>query len=344
MKTKTHTKLILSFAGIVFCVLLATMTVMFVVGVFLYRMGIFTAGQRSPVFPALMLMFVCILIGTGISLFVGSKMIKPITKLSKALSEVTEGNFGTRIEEKGSIEEIRDMAKNFNSMARSLSSIETLRNDFIVNVSHEFKTPIASIEGYVTLLQNEDLSAAERNEYIGMILESSGQLSTLSGNILNLSKLESQETLLNKKEFRLDEQIRQAVLLLEKEWSSKDLHIHVDLSKITYNGDEALLMQVWTNLIGNAIKFTGPGGSIRIGSFVRGARAAVEISDSGCGISEGALETIFDKFYQEDTARKSEGNGLGLTLAKRIVDLCGGTITVKSRIGKGSTFTVSLPL
>jgi signal transduction histidine kinase len=162
-------------------------------------------------------------------------------------------------------------------------------------------------------------------------------------NILNLSKLENQEIILEKKRYRLDEQLRQAVLQLESEWSAKDLQLEIDLSKTFYNGNERLMMQVWTNLIGNAIKFTPCGGTIGI-LLNSDSNAVVTVTDTGCGMDENIRLHMFDKFYQGDTARKSEGYGLGLALVKRIVDLCQGSISVNSDLNKGSEVTVSLPL
>ncbi len=346
MKIETHRKLIFYFAGIVFLIILLSMSCMVCIAFLMYMNGVLPTNEHdaSPLGPIIVLLILSLVIGAVVSLFVGSKIIKPVTDLTEVSKRVAEGDFDVKLSETGSIEEIREMSRNFNTMVDELSGIETLRNDFIVNVSHEFKTPIAAIEGYATLLQSEDLTDSERDEYTKMIIEGSRQLSKLSGNILNLSKLESQEIVMNKKDFRLDEQIRQAILLFEKDWSAKDLNMEIDLSNIGYHGDEGLLLQVWINLIGNAVKFTDAGGTISIQSYMQGSSAVVEITDSGCGMDESTIKKIFDKFYQGDTTRKSEGNGLGLTLAKRIIDLCGGDIKVESQPGSGSTFKISLPL
>lgn len=272
-----------------------------------------------------------------------NKSLKPIKSLIEAINKVSKGDFSIKLEEQIHPPVIKELNTSFNKMVNELNSIETLRNDFIVNVSHEFKTPIAAIEGYATLLQDNDLTEEERNEYTKIILDSASQLSSLSGNILKLSKLETQEIVPDKKYFSLDEQLRQALLLLENQWSKKNIDIDMDLKSINYYGSEDLLMQVWLNIFSNAIKFTPENGLIvtRLKNTVNGI--CVSISDNGIGMSEEVKSKIFDKFYQGDTSRNFEGNGLGLTLVKRIIDLCGCSINVKSKIGRGTTFTIYLP-
>lgn len=235
------------------------------------------------------------------------------------------------------------MSVRFNKMVHEISNIETLRSDFVVNVSHEFKTPLATIDGYAMLLQDDDLSPEERQHYIEKILDSSQRLSNMSGNILLLSKLENQENVINCERYRIDEQIRETVLLLEYKWSEKQIELDIDLPSCNFIGNKSLLNHVWFNLIDNAIKYSRRGGTIRIFMQVDDKQISVSISDNGCGISKDTAKYIFDKFYQGDRARNTEGNGLGLALVKRIVDLCGGTITVMSEVNVGSEFRVILP-
>jgi len=192
-------------------------------------------------------------------------------------------------------------------------------------------------------LQDKSVPESERDEYIKTIIDSSKQLSVLTENILNLSKLENQEVVFDKKEFRLDEQIREAVLMLENKWSEKEIDLIVDLSKVNYVGNKNLLRQVWLNLIENAVKFTPENGCIEIRLISIEDQITVKIRDNGRGIGESDIKHIFDKFYQADRARKQTGNGLGLALVKRIIDLCGGSIEVQSETEKGSEFTVILP-
>ncbi len=344
MKRKNASRLWIYFALIVFSIMLATAVIMAFLAYFLLQTGHLNQSNGNPLVPIIFLLFMSVMTGTCISLFVAKKILKPITRFSRVADEVAKGNFNIRMDETGHIAEIRDLTQKFNKMIQELSGIETLRNDFVVNVSHEFKTPIASIEGYATLLQDENISEPERNEYAQMIIASSRQLATLSHNILNLSKLENQEIILEKEAYRLDEQIRQAVLMLEPDWSLKELDLQIDLVKSDYYGNEKLLMQVWMNIIGNSIKFTPHGGRISIRLFEDETALVVKISDTGCGMDEAVIKHIFDKFYQGDAARKADGNGLGLTLAKRIIDLSNGNIMAESKLGKGTVFTVVLPL
>lgn len=239
---------------------------------------------------------------------------------------------------------MRDIAKKFNAMAHDLSNIETLRGDFVANVSHEFKTPLSSIEGYATLLQNPSLSDDRRDYYIQKILDNSRKLSELSSNILLLSKLENQEMVIGVSEFRLDEQIRRSILMLEDKWTKKQIEFDMDLPIQLYRGSEGLLERVWINLIDNAIKHSDAGGVIRIDIAKSDFGISISVADSGDGMSDEIKKHIFEKFYQGDLSRREEGNGLGLSLVKRIIELCGGDIRVESAPGCGATFIVDLPL
>lgn len=296
-------------------------------------------GRPSPFLSFLM---TSLSVGTVVTVVAGWRILRPITRLSKAMESVAEGNFHVQMDPSHHVTEVRELALNFNKMVRELGSIETLRTDFVVNVSHEFKTPLAAIEGYATLLQDESLSSAERQEYTQIIIESARQLSTLTGNVLRLSKLENQEILTDQVPYRLDEQLRQAVILLEPQWEEKNLDVQVDLERTEYCGNAQVMLQVWLNLLGNAVKFTPPGGRIRIKLEREDGGLYVTIADSGVGMSPQVQEHIFDKFYQGDVARERSGNGLGLALVKRILDLSGGRVQVESRPGEGSTFTVFL--
>ena len=217
------------------------------------------------------------------------------------------------------------------------------RSDFVANVSHEFKTPIASIEGYATLLQDHRLSPEKHDHYVEIIIENSRRLSNLSSSILMLSKLENQEVIPNKTVYRLDEQLRKVILMLEGKWEPKNIEFDMELPRKLYYGSERLLEQVWSNIIDNAIKHSPENSTIHV--FMNTTDDAVEVivTDHGEGMTEDVQKHIFEKFYQGDPSRKSEGNGLGLPLAKRIVELCNGRITVTSAPGEGSAFTVRLP-
>lgn len=312
-------------------------------GMFLLCYGSGNDFFKSPFIALVLFASESITAGSAISFFVGKRILNPLGEISAAASAVAKGDFSIRLTEEQPIGEISDITKNFNVMVQELGSIETLRTDFIVNVSHEFKTPIAAIEGYATLLQDENLTREEHDEYTRMIIESTKQLSTLTGNILKISKLENQEYIADKTEFRLDEQIRLAILQLESEWSKKELNLNIDLQKVLFYGNHELCMQVWSNLLGNAVKFAGQHGNINISLIAANGFVQVIISDDGPGMSESVQKHIFEKFYQGDNARSRKGNGLGLPLVKRIIDLCGGEISVESSTGNGATFMVRLP-
>lgn len=231
----------------------------------------------------------------------------------------------------------------FNAMVRSLRSIETLKTDFISDFSHEFKTPISSICGFAKLLKNQNLSEEEKREYVDIIIAESERLSRLSKNALSISKLENSDGAIEKKTYRLDEQLRKCVLIFQTEADGKQIDLSLSGEDVTFYGNEELLQQLWINLIGNAVKFTPEHGSIAIDISSGENVVRVSVSDTGCGMDEITKKRIFDKFWQADSSRTTVGNGLGLAIAKKIVDLSGGNIEVASEIGKGSTFTVVLP-
>lgn len=293
-------------------------------------------------FVIIVAFIVCIIIGTIITGFVGRTILQPIHDLSKATSQVARGNFSVRVKEPND-NEYGTLARNFNKMAQELSGIETLRGDFISNVSHEFKTPLASIQGFAKLLQDETLSKEDRKEYTQIIIDETSRLSKLSSNILNLTKLENQTTIGKKSRFSIDEQIRKIVLMLEPEWSKKQIDLDIDLEDIFYIGNEDLMGQVWQNIINNAIKFTPMNGKMKIKLFRSETGIIAKISDNGPSIPNDKKDKIFEKFYQGDKSRATEGNGLGLALVKRIVDLCGGKVWVENLFEGGVCFNVELP-
>lgn len=288
-------------------------------------------------------MITSVLAGCIISYLVTRRPIRTAEEISKATKAVAKGDFSIRLDEKTSVSEFREMANNFNIMVRELENTEMLRKDFIENVSHEFKTPLAAIEGYTTLLQKRDLSDEKREEYIRKILLSTHRLNSLTGNILLLSRLENQELEIRKNEFCLDEQIRESILLSEEKWSEKNIDLDIQLSPCTCYANEELLSHVWLNIIGNAVKFVPQNGAIAVKLFYHQSDVIVMISDSGPGMNEETLKRVFEKFYQGDSSRSTGGNGLGLALAKRIIDLHEGEIIVQSEEGKGTAFTVRLP-
>lgn len=280
-------------------------------------------------------------LGTGISFFAGKIFLKPITSLRYAFDEIAKGNFDVRIENVHD-REFNHLIESFNRMAAELGSIETFKNSFISDFSHEFKTPLASINGFSELLKSKNLSDEERIEYAHIISDETSRLIKLSENILNMSKVENQQYVIDKVNFSIDEQLRRVIVMLQHQWEKKDITFNLDLENINYFGNPQLLEQVWSNIIGNAIKFTGQGGEISVRCYENENDITVKVRDNGIGMDEQTMSRIFDKFYQGDSSHSGEGNGLGLALAKQVVNLCGGQIRVKSQPNVGSTFTVEL--
>lgn len=343
MSRRHHSKLWLCFSGIVFATVFVVFLFISGVWILLFELNVLPQNPFDRHIPIIVFCFGSILLGVIIALFVGKLIIRPIQNISNALDELSRGNFTVRVPEEEKIPEIREMAQRFNATTYDLSHIETLRSDFVVNVSHEFKTPIAAIEGYATLLQNQNLPSQKHDHYVEKILDNSHRLSSLSSSILTLSKLENQEAILDNKEYRLDEQIRKVILRLENKWTKKNIEFDMDLAKQMHYGSEQLLEQVWSNLLDNAIKHSPQKGIIHVSINKTESQLSVLIADHGDGMTEEVQKHIFEKFYQADSSRKAEGNGLGLALVKRIVDLCKGQISVESTPGNGSAFIVTLP-
>ena len=344
MSKKKHSKLWLYFAGIIFATIFAVFVLITIVLFALYWINLIQIDPTARPVPIVVILLGSILLGTIIALFVGKSMIRPIQNMCDAFDELSKGNFSVKIPTDAKIAEIREMAGRFNAMTHDLSHMETMRSDFVANVSHEFKTPIAVIEGYATLLQNPNLTREKHDHYVEIILDNSRRLSNMSANILTLSKLENQEMIVDNREFRLDEQIRKSILLLEGKWSAKNIEFDMDLPKQMYYGSEPLLAQVWSNILDNAIKHAPADSVIHVNIQEADKRLTVSITDHGDGMTEEVQKHIFEKFYQGDNSRKAEGNGLGLSLVKRIVELCNGTVSVQSMPGQGAAFSVTLPL
>lgn len=285
-----------------------------------------------------------VVVGGAITKFITRSFIDPITQLGKAMKEVANGNFQVTAQCRSRLKEVNDIYASFNLMVKELGATETLQTDFISNVSHEFKTPINAIEGYASLLQDHQQSQAEQDAYIENILFNTHRLSTLTGNILLLSKINNQSIHPQRTVFRLDEQVRQAIVALEQKWTEKDIDFDVELDKISYNGYESLLIHVWSNLIDNAIKFDPHGGMIALRLRQEDGFAVFTIDDNGPGVAPEDQERVFHKFYQSDSSRVMDGNGLGLPLVKKIVEFSGGTVTLENLPEAGCRFTVRLPL
>lgn len=291
----------------------------------------------------LWLLIFSIIIGITLSIVINIILLRPVVKLSKAMKQVASGDFSIRLKSNSAIQEIRDSYDSFNLMVGELEATETLQTDFVANVSHEFKTPINAIEGYATLLQGGS-DVTQQQGYVERILMNTRRLSTLVGNILLLSKVSNHSIPMAKTTYRVDEQIRQAIVLLEPRWTERNVEFDVDLDEVTWNGPESLMHHVWSNLIGNAIKFGPEGGLVRVDLKQTDGWFVFSVTDAGSGVPEAERQRIFHKFYQLDSSHKQEGNGLGLALVHQIVSVCGGTIEVDDVPEGGCRFAVTLPV
>lgn len=272
---------------------------------------------------------------------------EPMHRLAKATAKVAQGDFSVYVPPLHTVDKLDYldvMILDFNTMVEELGSIEPLKTDFFSNVSHEMKTPLAVIQNYAQLLQKENLTEEERLEYTDSILQSTRKLSSLITNILKLNKLEKQTIRPAPEQYDLCQQLCGCALQFEDAWEKKEIEFIAELEdRIIIEADPGLLELVWTNLLSNAVKFTPSGGTVTLTQTSNEQEVTVSVSDTGCGMDEKTLRHIYDKFYQGDTSHSTEGNGLGLALVQRILQLSNGTITVKSRVGQGSAFTVRLP-
>lgn len=271
---------------------------------------------------------------------------RPVKEILRVLQQLKDGNFKARISVPFLINKenrFRDIAENINLLAGELSGVETLRTDFMANVSHEMKTPLAVMQNYGTMLQTPELPDEKRIEYAKAVSDGSKRLADLMTNILKLNRLENQQIYPQAKEYDLGEQLCECLLGYESIWERSEIEIDTDIADgVTVTADPELLSLVWNNLFSNAFKFTEPGGKVSVSLIAGDYYAVVKVTDTGCGMSPDVGAHIFEKFYQGDTSHSTAGNGLGLALVKRIVDITGAEISVTSTLGMGSTFTVQL--
>ena len=271
---------------------------------------------------------------------------RPTMQIIEAGRKVMNGDFSVRIPpltSVGSDDSFKEIAECFNKMAEELSSTETLRTDFVANVSHELKTPLAIMQNYGSLLSQPDLDDEKRIEYAKGITDASKRLASLITNILKLNKLENQQITPVFESYNLSEQLCECLLGFEEAWEKKGINIETDIEEDIYISSDAEMMSlIWNNLFSNAIKFTDNGGTVSLSVKKESEHVTVKISDTGCGISTEVGKHMFDKFYQGDTSHAMQGNGLGLALVKRVTDITGSDISVESEVGKGTTFTVKI--
>ena len=327
----------------VFGILVGTIGLLAIAMYILLNLGIIQIRtiDIEPWLLIFILLVASIVMGTIISFVVSRFVFKTANTVAGAMGELASGDFSVRIN-LGENQESKQLAEAFNKLAVELENTQMLRSDFINEFAHEFKTPIVSIKGFAELLQKDNISETHRKEYLSVIIEESERLSTLATNSLNLSKVEKQSILTDITEYNVSEQIRSSVLLLEKKWEAKNLDLKVEFDEICVFGNEELLKQVWINLIDNAVKFSDVGGELEINVKEKQGKLFVKVKNSGKILKDEEKEKIFEKFYRADNSHQKEGNGVGLAIVKKIVDLHKGNINAQSS-GGVTCFTVIIP-
>lgn len=341
-KAPPRVALTMLFALVVFIVLAITMFVVGFITIVLARFGVL--GEMTVpniMYPLSLFAIVSIALGTVVAAIISRFPLKPVNALIDGMNQLANGNYDTKIYV-SSHPVARDVEESFNVLANELKNTEMLRSDFINNFSHEFKTPIVSIRGFAKLLLKGNLPESQQREYLEIIVDESTRLSDLATNVLNLTKVEDQSILTDVTTFNLSEQVRDCVLLLEKKWTKKNMVMIAEFEEYDINANEELLMQVWINLLDNSVKFSDLGGEIAI-SIARDEDTLIaSIKNHGPEISEEDKKRIFSRFWQGDTSHATEGTGIGLSIASRIVELHKGTINVESSSIE-TVFTVTLP-
>lgn len=336
----------LLFAGIVFFFFVITIGIVTGVILILVHLNVLTSGNVPQTkYIVLFTSLGSILLGTMVAFFAGRVPLKPINRLINAIKHLADGKYRTHLSFSGPLAKhpaFKELSESFNQLADELQNTEMLRSDFINNLSHEFKTPIVSIAGFAGLLKHGHLTEEQKEEYIAIIEEESRRLAYMATNVLNLTRVESQRILSDTTDFNVSEQIRNCVLLLESKWSKMNLEPFLNLKEYTLHGNEEMMKQVWINLIDNAIKFNRPGGFFAIDAQPDERFLKITVANSGAGIPPDRQEKIFRKFYQADESHATQGNGIGLSIVKSIVELHHGQVTVASDPEK-TVFTVFLP-
>ncbi|MBO4422994.1 MAG: HAMP domain-containing histidine kinase [Clostridia bacterium] len=351
MKKKTERKfrvsLALLFSGIVLVILLVTTAIVAGIIILLVYNRILKFGEVGFNAGSFMLLLIGLSLGVGITLsFSTSRLsLTPINKIVNAMNRLAAGDYTARLSFKGPLGKhptVSEFTGSFNKMASELERNKVIHKDFINNFSHEFKTPIVSVAGFARLLKRDNLSKEKRNEYLQVIEEESLRLSQMATNVLNLTKIENQQSLSDVGVFNLTEQIRTCILMLESKWEKKNIEFSLFNDEYDIRASEELLKQVWINLLDNAVKFSPQDGLITVAIDKEPSDVKVTFTNSGDTIPAESIDRIFDSFYQADESHSTEGNGIGLTVVKRIVELHNGSVGVKSENGV-NTFTVIIP-
>lgn len=295
------------------------------------------------IFLAVLLGFIVVLSIVFIAI-AARYIIRPIQTFTKATQKIASGEYDIELEE-GRKDEIGTLATSFKKMTKSIKELDQMRQEFVSNVSHEFQSPLSSIQGFSKTLQSERMTEEERKHYLQIIEGESKRMSSLCKQLLTLASLDKEETVLQVKEFHLQKQIKDVIFMLEWKWREKDIAVEFDVPNINIKGDENLLHQVWANLFTNSIKFTDQGGTIEFAARELENSVEISVSDSGIGMEQEEVNRIFDRFYKVDTARARnvEGSGLGLSIVHKIVELHHGVILVESKKGEGTTFRIEIP-
>lgn len=344
---KQRFSLTLSLAGIVVALLIIACSLAVLTAWILIEAGIFLDTEFLVDALLLMLIFIGVstIVAFGLVMLFGKFPLKPVNQLINEMNRLASGDFRARLHF-GKIlskhKTFKEIEESFNELAEELENTEMLRSDFVNNFSHEFKTPIVSISGLAKLVNKGNLTEEQKKEYLVAIEEESLRLATMATNVLNLTKVENQTILSDINKFNLSEQIRTSVLLLENEWSKKQIELYLDFDEYEIEANEPLLKQIWINLIDNAIKFSPNGETVSVEIKDLEKRFSVTIKNTGSEISKDSLDKIFNKFYQADESHATKGNGIGLAIVKKIVELHNGKITVESE-NKVTSFTVYLP-
>ncbi len=338
---KLKNKLFINTSIVIFLFLLGVLLFFYGMNALDYKFSIFESDTVSSLLALSIIFGISLALAVPTSFLVAWKIIKPINKIKEATHQIAKGNFDVKLDDMKHTS-LDDLIVDFNKMAQELRSIETLKLDFISNVSHEFKTPLSVIQSYSKALRKPDIDKSTREKYEKVIDTNIQKLTHLVTDVLSLSKIENHPIISDKSTFLIDEQIGECIVSLGPKWEEKNIKFDLELEEIEYSGLKNLMMQVWQNLIGNAIKFSHQNGEIKILATKEDGKTIIKICDNGVGMSEETQKHIFDKFYQDDKFRTSSGNGLGLAIVKKILEIHNAQIDIESKEGEGSTFIIKL--